>query len=169
MQTAADFENIRTRLYGVAYRVLDRAADAEDVVQDVWIRWQGADRALVRDPIAYLVTMTTRVALNAAASAYARREVSAGERMPERDLGSVDPAREVERREALQAALRLLSERLSPTERAVYVLYEAYGYPFREIAKALDLSDSNARQLACRARKRLAGQQPKSGKGGGAS
>ena len=87
-QAVADFESMRSRLFGIAYRVLDRAADAEDVVQDVWVRWQRADRAQVRDPIAYLITITTRVALNAATSACARREVSAGEWLPEPDPAS---------------------------------------------------------------------------------
>src|SRR5919112_961558 len=101
------FETVRPRLFGIAYQMLGRAADAEDVVQDVWVRWQGADRALVRDPVAFLVTITTRVSLNAATSACARREVSAGGRLPELDLASVDPAREAERGEALEVAVPL--------------------------------------------------------------
>ena len=155
----ADFESLRSRLFGIAYQTLNRAADAEDVVQDVWLRWQSADRTRVRDPIAFLVAIATRVALNAATSACARREVSAGERLPEFNLASVDPAREAERGEALEVAVQLLMERLSPVERAVYVLHEAFGYPFREIAVVLELSEVNARQLACRARKHLAGQR----------
>jgi len=158
-QAVADFESLRSRLFGIAYRVLARAADAEDVVQDVWVRWQGADRGLVRDPIAYLTTITTRVALNAATSARARREVSAGGWLPELDLEPADPAREAERGEALEVAVQVLMERLSSTERAVYVLHEAFGYPFREIAEVLGLSTANARQLASRAGKRLAGRE----------
>lgn len=155
-EAAADFESVRPRLFGIAYQVLGHAADAEDVVQDVWVRWQGADRALVRDRVAFLVTITTRVALNAATSARARREVSVGGWLPERDRASVDPALEAERSEALELAVQLLMERLSPVERAVYVLREAFDYPFREIAEALELSEANARQLARRARKHLA-------------
>ena len=155
----ADFESVRSRLFGIAYQILGRAADAEDVVQDVWVRWQGADRAPVRDRVAFLVTITTRVALNAVASARARREMSAGGRLPEFDPASVDPAREAERGEALEAAVRLLMERLSPVERAVYVLREAFDYSFREIAEVLELSDANARQLARRARQHLAEQR----------
>jgi RNA polymerase sigma-70 factor (ECF subfamily) len=153
------FESVRPRLFGIAYQMLGRAADAEDVVQDVWVRWQGADRALVRDPVAFLVTITTRVSLNAATSACARREVSAGKWLPEFHLASVDPAREAERGEALEVAVRLLMERLSPVERAVYVLHEAFDYPFREIAEVLELSEANARQLARRARTHLAEQR----------
>lgn len=152
----AEFESVRPRLFGIAYRMLDRAADAEDVVQDVWIRWQGADRTPVRDPAAFLITVTTRVALNAANSARARRELSAGRQPPESGTGSVDPAREAERGEAVQAAVQLLMERLSSVERAVYLLHEAFDYPFREIAELLEISEANARQLACRARKHLA-------------
>jgi RNA polymerase sigma factor (sigma-70 family) len=155
----ADFESLRSRLFGIAYQTLNRAADAEDVVQDVWLRWQGADRTRVRDPIAFLVAIATRVALNAATSACARREVSAGERLPEFNLASVDPAREAERGEALEVAVQLLMERLSPVERAVYVLHKAFGYPFREIAEVLELSEVNARQLACRASKHLGEQR----------
>jgi RNA polymerase sigma factor (sigma-70 family) len=155
-EAVADFESVRSRLFGIAYQMLGGAADAEDVVQDVWVRWQGADRALVRDRVAFLVTITTRVALNVATSARARREVSVGEWLPERDLASADPALGAERTEAIELAVQLLIQRLSPVERAVYVLREAFDYPFREIAEVLELSEANARQLARRARKHLA-------------
>jgi RNA polymerase sigma factor (sigma-70 family) len=153
------FENVRPRLFGIAYQMLGRATDAEDVVQDVWIRWHRADRARVRDPVAFLVTITTRVALNAATSARARREVSAGGWLPEVDPAAVDPAREAERGAALEAAIQLVMERLSPIERAVYLLHEAFDYPFREIAQVLQLSEANTRQLARRARTHLADQR----------
>ncbi|WP_234468487.1 MULTISPECIES: sigma-70 family RNA polymerase sigma factor [unclassified Streptomyces] len=158
-ETAADFESVRSLLFGIAYRRLGRAVDAEDVVQDVWVRWQGADRAQVRDRVAFLVTVTTRVTLNAATSARARREISVGGWNPERDLQAVDPVHEVERGEAIESAVRLLSERLSPVERAVYVLREAFEYPFREIADMLGLGEGNARQVALRARRHLARQR----------
>jgi RNA polymerase sigma factor (sigma-70 family) len=157
-EAVADFERVRSRLLGVAYQKLDRAADAEDVVQEVWIRWQGVDRAQVRDPIAFLVTITRRVAINVATSAYTRREVSA-DQLPEFDLAYVDQAREAERGQAIEAAVQHLMERLSPVERAVHVLHAAFGYPFREIAEVLGLSEVNARQLARRARTHLAGQR----------
>lgn len=158
-EAGAAFESVRSRLFGIAYRMLGRAADAEDVVQDVWVCWLGADRATVRDPVAFLVTITRRVAINAATSARARREVSAGGWLPEHACASVDPALEAERSDTLEFVIRLLMERLSPIERAVYVLREAFEYPFREIAEVLGLSEANARQLAYRARKHLAEQR----------
>jgi RNA polymerase sigma factor (sigma-70 family) len=153
---AADFESVRSRLFGIAYQMLGGAADAEDVVQDVWLRWQAADRARVRDRVAFLVTVTTRVALNAVTSARARREISVGGALPERDFASADPSIGAERREALELAVQLLIERLSPVERTVYVLREAFDYPFRDIAHLLGLREANARQLARRARTHLA-------------
>ena len=159
-EAAADFESIRSRLFGIAYQILGGVADAEDVVQDVWIRWQGADRARVHDRIAFLVTVTTRVALNMATSARARREVCVGGSPPERGVASADPAVRAERSEAVGLAVHLLIERLSPVERAVYVLREAFDYPFRDIADVLGISEANARQLAHRARRHLAEQRP---------
>jgi len=158
-EAAADFENVRSRLFGIAYQMLGRAADAEDVVQDVWIRWQGANRAQVRNRVAFLVTVTTRVALNAATSARYRREVSVNVGLPERDYAAVDPAVEAERGEELELAVHLLFERLSPVERAVYVLREAFHYSFRDLAEVLELSEAYARQLARRARLHLAEQR----------
>ena len=153
---AADFEILRSRLFGIAYRILGGVFDAEDVVQDVWIRWQGTDRARVRDRVAFLVTVTTRVALSAATSSRVRREVSVAGRLSERDFASADPAIEAEHSEEFELAVHLLIERLPPVERAFYVLREAFDYPFRDIAEALGLSESNARQLAYRARRHLA-------------
>ena len=155
-EEAVDFQSIRPRLFGIAYRMLGRAADAEDVVQDVWIRWQGADRAAVRDRVAFLVKITTRVALNVAVSAHVRREVSVDRWLPERVLTSEDPTLVAERSEDLEHAVLLLLQRLSPTERAVFVLREAFDYPFRAIAEALEISEVNARQLGRRARAHLA-------------
>jgi len=154
-----DFEGVRSRLFGIAYQILGRAADAEDVVQDVWIRWHRTDRAQVRDRMAFLVTITKRAALNAATSACARYEISAGGWLPERESVPADPALEAERTEQLTLAVHLLMERLPPVEFAVFMLREAFDYPFHDIAEALELSDANARQLARRARVRLAGQR----------
>ncbi len=155
----ADFESVRRRLFGIAYRMLGGVADAEDVVQDVWVRWQSADRARVRDRTAFLVTITTRVALTAVTSARVRREVSVGDWPHERESESVDPSAEAERADAVAGAVQLLIERLTPLERAAYVLREAFDHPFCEIADALGTSEANARQLAHRARKHLGGHR----------
>jgi RNA polymerase sigma-70 factor (ECF subfamily) len=158
-EAVADFESIRPRLFGIAYRMLGGVADAEDIVQDVWVRWQAADRARVRDRVGFLVTITTRLTLNAATSARARREVSVGRWRPERVSDAEEPPSRAERIEALELAVRLLLERLSPIERAVFILREAFGYPFCEIATTLVIGESNARQLARRARIHLAEQR----------
>jgi RNA polymerase sigma factor (sigma-70 family) len=155
-----DFQSIRPRLFGIAYRLLGRVADAEDVVQDVWVRWHGVDRAQVHDRVAFLVTITTRVALNVAVSARARHEIPVDRWLPKRIRTSDDPTVAVERSEDLEDAVRLLLERLSPGERAVFVLREAFEYPFRKIAQALEISEVNARQLGRRARTHLAEQRP---------
>ena len=159
-QPAADvssFHAARPRLFGIACRMLGSPAEADDVVQDAWIRWQGTDRTTVRDASAFLATTTTRLAINVGRSARARHETSIELRRVEPADTGADPALEAERREALEHAVRILLERLSPAERAVYVLREAFDYPYRQIAEVLALSEANARQLFTRARRRLAG------------
>jgi RNA polymerase sigma-70 factor, ECF subfamily len=156
---AAPFEAVRPRLFGIAYRTLESAADADDVVQDAWIRWQGTDRDGVRDAAAFLATTTKRLALNVAQSARARRETSIQPWHPEQVDPHADPTLGAERREALELAMLTLSERLSAPERAAYVLREAFDYPHRQIAAVLETSEANARQLVTRARVRLAGER----------
>ncbi|MBP2326606.1 RNA polymerase sigma factor (sigma-70 family) [Kibdelosporangium banguiense] len=154
---AADFQSVRPRLFGIAYQMLGRAADAEDVVQDVWLRWQGVDRTLVRDRVAFLVKITTRVTLNVLGSARVRREVLVDRWLPGQVLSPEDPTQATERSADVEQAVLLLLQRLSPTERAVFVLREAFDYPFRDIAETLRISVANARQLGRRARVHLAG------------
>jgi RNA polymerase sigma-70 factor, ECF subfamily len=156
---AATFEAARPRMFGVAYRILGAAAEAEDVVQDTWIRWHGTDRRDVRNAAAFLTTASSRLALNVAGSARARHEAAAGGWMPEPIDPSGDPTIGVERDEALELAVRALSDSLSPSERAVYVLREAFDYPYRQIADLLGLSEANARQLLARARTRLSNRR----------
>jgi RNA polymerase sigma-70 factor, ECF subfamily len=155
----ASFQAVRPRLFGIAYRVLRSAAEADDVVQDTWIRWHGTDRGEVRDAAAFLATATTRVAINVSQSARARREVHVGQWLAEPVDAEADPARVAERAEALERAVLTLLERLSPTERAAYVLREAFDYPYRQISEALAVSEANARQLVTRARVHLAGER----------
>ncbi|WP_394619418.1 RNA polymerase sigma-70 factor [Lentzea sp. JNUCC 0626] len=145
----------RARLFGIAYRVLGSAADAEDVVQDTWLRLHRTDPASITNPGAFLATTATRLAINAATSARARREVYVGPWLPEPVSTEDDPALGAERAEALDLALLLLMERLTPKERAAYVLREAFDYPFRQIAEILETSEPHARQLAKRARDRI--------------
>ena len=153
----AMFQAVRPRLFGIGYRVLGNAAEAEDVVQDAWIRWQGADRGKVRDAAAFLATTTTRLAINAGQTARVRRETSIGSWLSEPVDPEADPARGAEEADALERAVLELLEKLSPTERGAYVLREAFDYPYRRIAQVLALSEANARQLVTRARMRLAG------------
>lgn len=151
----AAFEDVRPRLFGIAYRMLGSVAEAEDVVQDAWLRWQGTDRRVVRNPAAFLTTTTTRLAINATTSAHARRETYIGPWLPEPVDTSADPALGAERAEALGVAVLLLLEKLTAPERAAYVLHEAFGYSYREIAEVLDTTEVNARQVARRAREHL--------------
>src|SRR4051812_18658890 len=151
----ATFEVMRPRLFGIAYRVLGAAAEAEDVVQETWIRWYGTNRREIRDPSAFLATATARVAINVADSARARHEAPNGAWLPEPIDRAADPTVAVERDEALEPAVRGLWEKLSPTERAVFVLHEGFDYAYREIAELLELSEVNARQILVRARARL--------------
>jgi RNA polymerase sigma-70 factor (ECF subfamily) len=155
-EAVASFTALRRRLFGVAYRMLGTVAEAEDVVQDAWLRWQAADRSAVLDPAAFLVTTTTRLAINVAQSARVRRETYAGPWLPEPIDTADDPALGAERGEALELAVLLLLEKLPPAERAAYVLSEAFDYSYAQIAEVLSVSEVNARQLASRARKHLA-------------
>jgi RNA polymerase sigma-70 factor, ECF subfamily len=151
------FEAVRPRLFGIAYRMLGSRQEAEEIVQDAWLRWQGTDRAAVREPAAFLATAVTRLAINEAQSARARRETYIGPWLPEPVDTSADPALGALNGEALEVGVLMLLEKLSPTERATYVLHEAFDYSYREVADALALSEANARQLASRARKKLEG------------
>jgi RNA polymerase sigma-70 factor (ECF subfamily) len=151
----AAFVGARPRLFGIAYRMLGSAAEAEDIVQDVWLRWQAADRAAVLNPAAFLATTTTRLAINLARSARSRRETSVGPWWPAPVDTRTDPVLGAERVEALQLAVLVLMESLSPRERAAYILREAFNYAYLEIAGVLRLSEVNTRQLVSRARKHL--------------
>jgi RNA polymerase sigma-70 factor (ECF subfamily) len=149
------FTRTRPRLFGIAYRMLGSVTEAEDVVQDTWLRWQGADRPAIANPSAFLALITTRLAINTTKSARAQRETSIGPWLPEPVDTGTDPALEAERGEALELALLLLLQRLTPTGRAAYILREAFDYPYPQIAKILRVSPANARQLVSRARKHL--------------
>lgn len=150
------FESVRPRLFGIAYRMLGSAAEAEDILQDVWLRWQGTDRSVVQDPPAFLSTATTRLAITFSQSARIRRETYIGPWLPEPVDTKGDPRLGAERGEALEFAVLLLMEKLSPKERAAYVLREAFDYSYQQIASILRQSEANTRQLVTRARKHIA-------------
>jgi RNA polymerase sigma-70 factor (TIGR02957 family) len=151
----AVFNNVRPRLMGIAYRMLGSHTEAEDLVQEVWLRWQAADRSAVQSPVAYLSTAVTRLAINASQSARARRETYIGPWLPEPVDTSADPYLGAERGEALSFAVLLVLERLSPTERAAYILREAFDYQYDELAAVLQSTQAAVRQLVSRARKRI--------------
>jgi RNA polymerase sigma factor (sigma-70 family) len=150
------FAFVRPRLFGIAYRMLGSAAAAEDIVQDVWLRWQSTNRSAVENPPAFLAKTTTRLCINLAQSAHTRHETCIGTWLPEPVDTSIDPGLGAERGEALQLAVLLLLEKLSPTERASYVLREAFDYPYRQIADILQMEEANVRQLVSRARRHIA-------------
>jgi RNA polymerase sigma-70 factor (ECF subfamily) len=152
---AAEFAEVRPRLFGIAYRMLGSPMDAEDIVQEVWLRWQAYDRATVQDPMAFLATIATRLSINATQTARARRETYVGPWLPEPVDTSADPELGAQRGEALELAVLLLLEKLAPTERAAYVLREAFDYPYPQIAGILQVREENARQLVSRARKHI--------------
>ena len=160
MGTRADldaFVRLRPRLFAIAHRIVGSVHEAEDVVQEAWVRWHRADRASVINPEAFLVTTTVRLAINVVQSARRRHEtyVALGADEDAADPGT-DPLTETERAEAIELAVQLLVERLPASERAAYVLREGFEYPYQRIAGVLQIGTANARQLVKRARVRIA-------------
>ncbi len=154
----------RGLLFTVAYEMLGSAADAEDVVQETWLRWDSIGevaRAEVRDPRAFLVRMVTRKALDRLRSNARRREEYVGEWLPEPLLTSPDISEDVELAESVSIAMLTVLETLTPTERAVFVLREVFDTPYEEIAEAVGKSAAAVRQLAHRARKHVASRRPR--------
>ncbi|MFE7135683.1 RNA polymerase sigma factor SigJ [Streptomyces sp. NPDC057638] len=161
------FEEHRPTLAAVAYRMLGRVADAEDVVQDAWLRWTAQERDEVAEPRAYLVRITTRLAVDRLRQIQSRRESYIGPWLPEpvlTDLGDSGPgdlADHAVLAESISIAVLVVLESLSPLERAVFVLREAFGYPYGEIAPILDRSPAAVRQLAGRARRHVEERKPR--------
>jgi RNA polymerase sigma-70 factor (ECF subfamily) len=158
-KAAAVFTSVRPRLFGIAYRMLGSAAEAEDLVQDVWLRWQTCDRGAVVSPAAFLATTTTRLAINALQSARVRRETYLGPWLPEPVDTSADPYLGAERGAALDFAALMLMEKLTPNERAAYVLREAFDYTYTQIADILRSTEPAVRQLVSRARRHVTGDR----------
>ncbi|MGD9893487.1 MAG: RNA polymerase sigma-70 factor [Dehalococcoidia bacterium] len=145
------FAEHRELLFAIAYRMLGRAADAEDVVQDAWLRWANAEREAVRAPRAFLVRVTTRLAIDRLRRLKARRETYVGSWLPEPVLTGPDVAEEVELAESVSMALLVVLETLSPLERAVFVLHEVFALTYAEIGETLGRGEATVRQLGHRA------------------
>ena len=160
---AASFEPFRRRLRGLAYRMLGSMADAEDAVQEAYLRWHGADRDKVSDPRAFLMTTTTRICLDMLTSARARREEYVGQWLPEPvvDTAALAPDSRSELAEDLSFALLLTLDRLSPLERAAFLLHDVFDFSFTEVASALERSEAACRQLGARARAHVRAARPR--------
>ena len=159
--TEDPFVTHRSLLFTVAYEMLGSAADAEDVVQETWLRWADVDRAEVRAPRAYLVRIVTRLALNRMRTLSRRREEYVGEWLPEPLLTSPDVAEDVEFAESVSIAMLTVLETLAPVERAVFVLREVFDLPYADIGAAIDKSPAAVRQVAHRAREHVAARRPR--------
>ncbi|MFI6598867.1 RNA polymerase sigma-70 factor [Nonomuraea sp. NPDC050536] len=155
------FVAYRNLLFTVAYEMLGSAADAEDVLQETWLRWVKADLEQVHDQRAYLIRITTRQSLNRLRSMKSRKEAYVGPWLPEPLLTAPDVAEDVELAESVSMALMLVLETLSPTERAVFVLREAFDVGYDEIAAAVGKSPAAVRQLAYRARRHVEARRPR--------
>ncbi|MEZ0447409.1 RNA polymerase sigma factor SigJ [Cellulomonas sp. ICMP 17802] len=156
------FEASRGRLGAIAYRLLGSATEAEDAVQETFLRWQAADRGQVRVPAAWLTRALTNLCLTQLQSARARREVYVGEWLPEPLLAGdplLGPADTAEQRDSVSTAVLVLMERLTPSERAVYVLREAFSYSHAEIAELLDITEASSQQIFHRAKEHVATQK----------
>ena len=157
----AVFEEHRRLLFSVAYRMLGTVADAEDIVQDAWLRWSGASRAEVEEPRAYLIRIVTNTAIDRLRSARVRRESYVGPWLPEPILTSPDVAEDVELAESVSLAMLIVLETLSPLERAVFVLREVFGFSHAELATTLGRSEASVRQVAHRAREHVSERRPR--------
>ncbi|MFD0419914.1 RNA polymerase sigma factor SigJ [Streptomyces sp. NPDC127108] len=161
MRTEDPFVTHRSLLFTVAYEMLGSAADAEDVLQESWLRWADVDHAHVRDPRGYLVRTVTRQALNRLRTLSRSREDYVGEWLPEPLLTSPDVADDVELAESVSIAMLTVLETLGPTERAVFVLREVFEMPYGEIAEAIGKSAVTVRQIGRRARAHVAARRPR--------
>jgi RNA polymerase sigma-70 factor (TIGR02957 family) len=161
MSATDAFVQHRNLLFTVAYEMLGSAADAEDVLQETWLRWADVDRVQVRDERAYLVRITTRLSLNRMRTVARRREAYVGPWLPEPLLTTPDVAEDVELADSVSTAMLLVLETLSPTERAVFVLREVFDLPYDEIAAAVDKSPAAVRQVAHRAREHVEARRPR--------
>ncbi|MBX3313975.1 MAG: RNA polymerase sigma factor SigJ [Actinobacteria bacterium] len=166
---ATAYEHLRPKLEGIAYRMTGSSADAQDVVQDAWLRWTSSDRSEVVDPEAYLVRIVTRLSLDRLRSASRRRETYVGPYLPEPVAGGVtdsavagpiSPEDHALLADSLTYSFLVLVDELEPVERAVLLLHDVFGYPFDEVAAAVDRTPEAVRQVASRTRRRIAAARP---------
>jgi RNA polymerase sigma-70 factor (ECF subfamily) len=155
------FVSLRSLLFTVAYEMLGSATDAEDVVQETWLRWADVDQVEVRDPRAYLVRVVTRQALNRLRTLARRRENYVGEWLPDPLLTSPDVAEDADLAENVSIAMLTVLETLGPAERAVFVLHEVFETPYDEIAEVVGKTSAAVRQIAHRARQHVAARRPR--------
>lgn len=160
---AAAFEEVRPQLFAVAYRMLGTVGEAEDVVQDAYLRWQSSDRQSVESPAAYLTTVVTRLSLDVLKSARKQREVYVGPWLPEPLVteSAHGPAEQAELADSLSMAFLVLLESLSPLERAAFLLREIFGYEYADVAAVLERDEAACRQLVRRARGHLESRRPR--------
>jgi RNA polymerase sigma-70 factor, ECF subfamily len=154
------FEEHRRTLFGIAYRMLGSVADAEDIVQEAWLRWDSAG-ADVQNPRAYLARTVTNLSLNHLGSAAVRREEYVGPWLPEPLVTEPGPSHDVEQAESVSLAMLVVMETLSPLERAVFVLKDVFGFPYSEIARVLDRTEASVRQVGHRARSHVQSRRPR--------
>jgi len=155
------FEQERPRLFGVAYRMLGSVGDAEDLVQDTWLRWQAADADNVESPRAWLTTVISRLSIDRLRLASRQREQYIGTWLPEPVAAAPTPAAQAELADSLSMAFLLLLERLSPPERAAYLLREVFGAEYDEVARTLERTEASCRQLVKRAKDRVLAERPR--------
>jgi RNA polymerase sigma-70 factor (ECF subfamily) len=153
------FDEQRSTLFGVAYRVLGSVADAEDVIQNAWLRWQSVDHSKIENPDRFLVRVTARLAIDELRSARSRRESYVGEWLPEPLMVQPDAAERAATAESVSLAMLLVLESLTPVERVVFVLREVFDYPYAEIAEAIGVTEAAARQTGMRARSHVQDRQ----------
>ena len=155
------FAEQRPTLFGIAYRMLGSVADAEDVLQDAWLKWSSVDVASLEQPRAYLARTVTNLSINRLRSATAQRESYVGPWLPEPLVAADDAASQAEQAEAVSLAMLVVLETLSPLERAVFILRDVFGFSFGEVAGLLDRSEASVRQVAHRARCHVQARRPR--------
>jgi RNA polymerase sigma-70 factor (ECF subfamily) len=161
VNAVATFEGERDRLRGLAYRITGSRTEADDVVQEAWLRWDRSDQDAVERPGAWLTTVTSRIALDRLRAAQRTREAYVGPWLPEIAVSEADPAEQAELAESLTLGFLAVLERLGPVERVVFLLADVFAVPFDEIATVVDRSPEACRQIASRARKRVRQERPR--------